>query len=123
VFGERVDPNIGLFETPPIPLGAMYPYKYIGLIGLALVGVFALGLYLKAAATGFHWGRASRWSQYALMASAVTVVLTMMTMGYARETARRGGNGEGGWLISHCLTLQEKIVREGCPLEAPREAP
>ena len=123
VFGERVDPNIGLFERPPIPLGAMYPWKYIGLIGLALVGVFALALYLKAAATGFHWGRASRWSQYALMACAVTVVLTMITMGYARETARRGGNGEDGWLISRCLTLQEeKFVDEDCP-SAPREAP
>jgi cytochrome d ubiquinol oxidase subunit I len=122
VFGEKVDPNIPLFAKPPIPLGAMYPWKYIGLIGLALVGVFALGLYLKAAATGFQWGHASRWSQYALMACAVTVVFTMMTMGYARETARRGGNGEGGWLISHCLTLQEKFVSEGCP-SAPKEAP
>jgi cytochrome bd ubiquinol oxidase subunit I len=123
VFGERVDPNIGLFERPPIPLGAMYPYKYIGLIGLALVGVFALALYLKAAATGFRWGRASRWSQYALIACAVTVVLTMMTMGYARETARRGGNPpDGGWLISGCLTLQEKFVGDGCP-SAPRETP
>src|SRR5215216_1544251 len=64
VFGEKVDANIGLFETPPIPLGAMYPYKYIGLIGLAFVGLFALALYLKAAAGGFHWGRANRWSQY-----------------------------------------------------------
>jgi len=123
VFGERVDPNIGLFERPPIPLGAMYPYKYIGLIGLALVGVFALALYLRAAATGFHWGRASRWSQYTLIATAVTVVLTMMTMGYARETARRGGDPpDGGWLISRCLTLQEEFVGEGCP-SAPRDTP
>jgi cytochrome d ubiquinol oxidase subunit I len=87
------------------------------------VGVFALALYLKAAATGFHWGRASRWSQYALIAAAVTVVLTMMTMGYARETARRGGNPpDDGWLISRCLTLQEKFVGEGCP-SAPKDTP
>src|SRR5215203_6932342 len=110
VFGEKVDPNIPLFADPPIPLGAMYPWKYIGLIGLALAGLFALTLYLKAAATGFHWGRASRWSQYALLATAVTVVLTMMTMGYARETARRAGNDSGGWLIHGCLTFQEKFV-------------
>src|SRR5215210_4947385 len=122
VFGERVDPNIGLFERPPIPLGAMYPYKYIGLIRLALVGVFALALYLRAAATGVHWGRASRWSQYALLAAAVTVVFTMMTMGYARETARRAGNEGGGWLIHDCLTFQEKFIGKGCPA-APREAP
>src|SRR5919206_848639 len=122
VFGEKVDSNIGLFERPPIPLGAMYPFKYIGLIGLALTGLFALTLYLKAAATGFHWGRASRWSQYALMAAAVTVVLTMMTMGYARETARRAGNEGGGWLIHGCLTLQERFVNKGCPADS-RETP
>jgi cytochrome d ubiquinol oxidase subunit I len=122
VFGEKVDPNIALFERSPIPLGAMYPWKYIGLIGLALTGLFTLTLYLKAAATGFHWGRASRWSQYALLAAAVTVVFTMMTMGYARETARRAGNEGGGWLIHDCLTLQEKFVGKGCPA-APREAP
>jgi cytochrome bd ubiquinol oxidase subunit I len=56
VFGEKVNPNIPLFALPPIPLGAMYPWKYIGLIGLALTGPFALTLYLKAAATGFYWG-------------------------------------------------------------------
>jgi cytochrome bd ubiquinol oxidase subunit I len=88
------------------------------------VGLFALALYLKAAAGGFHWGRANRWSQYALLATAVTVVFTMMTMGYARETARRAGNGaEDGWLIYSCLTLQkQKFVGEGCP-SAPRETP
>src|SRR5215211_4880831 len=124
VFGERVDPNISLAARPPISLGAMYPWKYIGLIGIALVGVFALSLYLKAAATGFHWGRASRWSQYLLITTAVTVVFTMMTMGYARETARRAGNGkDDGWLIYSCLTLQEqKFVGKGCP-EQPRETP
>jgi cytochrome d ubiquinol oxidase subunit I len=102
----------------------MYPWKYIGLIGIALVGVFALSLYLKAAATGFHWGQASRWSQYLLIATAVTVVFTMMTMGYAREIARRAGNGkDDGWLIYSCLTLQQqKFVGKGCP-EQPRETP
>ena len=123
VFGEKVDPNISLAARPPIPLGAMYPWKYIGLIGIALVGVFALGLYLKAAASGFAWGRASRWSQYLLIATAVTVVFTMMTMGYARETARRAGNGQGGgWLIYNCLTLQQNFVGAGCPSQ-PRETP
>jgi cytochrome bd ubiquinol oxidase subunit I len=124
VFGEKVDPNISLAARPPIPLGAMYPYKYIGLIGLALVGVFALALYLKAAATGFYWGRASQWSQYALIACAITVVLTMMTMGYARETARRAGNGpDDGWLIYDCLTLQDQeFVSGGCPAH-PRQTP
>jgi cytochrome d ubiquinol oxidase subunit I len=122
VFGEKVDPDIALFAKPPIPLGAMYPWKYIGLIGLALTGLFAMTLYLMAAATGFHWGRASRWSLYALLATAVIVVFTMMTMGYARETARRAGNESGGWLIHGCLTFQEKFVGEGCP-SAPMETP
>jgi len=76
-------------EDTKIPLGSMYPWKYIGLIGLMIVGFFVLALYLKASANGFRWGHASRWSQYALMACAVVVVLTMMTM--ATRGRRRGG--------------------------------
>jgi cytochrome bd ubiquinol oxidase subunit I len=58
-----------------------------------------------------------------LLAAAVTVVFTMMTMGYARETARRAGNeGGGGWLIHDCLTFQEKFVDKGCPA-ASEETP
>lgn len=105
-------------EDTTIPLGSMYPWKYIGLIGMMLVGVFALALYLKATAGGFHWGRASRWSQYALIAAALTVIVTMATMGYTRETARRGA--EPGYLINGCITLEQDIVAEGCP-EAPGE--
>src|SRR5918999_1440110 len=70
-------PQIGLTfgggEDTKIPLGSMYPWKYIGLIGLMLVGFFVLGMSLKATAEGFHWGRAGRWSQDALIAIAVTV--------------------------------------------------
>jgi cytochrome d ubiquinol oxidase subunit I len=106
-------------EDTRIPLGAMYPWKYVGLIGLMLVGVFALALYLKVTAGGFHWGQASRWSQYALIATAVTVLATMITMGYTRETARRGA--EPGYLINGCITLEQKIVASGCP-EAPEKS-
>ena len=78
-------PQIGLVfgqgEDTQIPLGSMYPWKYIGLIGLMLVGFFVVALYLRASATGFHWGRASRWSQIAVMSCAFFVVLTMVTMG------------------------------------------
>ncbi len=116
-------PQIGLSflggEETKIPLGSMYPYKYIGLIGMMLVGVFVVALYLRASATGFHWGRASRWSQFALMACSVTVILTMVTMGYTRETARRvdyepAGNG-GGYLIYKCITLDQKLTPSTCP--------
>jgi len=110
-------PQIGLVlldgENTEVPLGSMYPWKYIGLIGLMIVGFFVIALYLRATATGFHWGRASRWSQYALMACAVTVVLTMVTMGYTRETARRVDN-DPGFLIYECVTLDQKIVGENC---------
>ena len=115
-------PQIGLefFEgnDTKIPLGSMYPWKYIGLIGMMLVGVFVLGMYLKATAEGFHWGRAGRWSQYALIAIAVTVIFTMFTMGYTRETARRGADppdGSDGYLIQGCVTLEQNIISEGCP--------
>jgi cytochrome d ubiquinol oxidase subunit I len=111
-------PQIGLVflqgEHTEVPLGSMYPYKYIGLIGLMLVGFFVLALYLRASATGFHWGRASRWSQYALMACSVTVILTMVTMGYTRETARRVDNNPA-YLIHWCVKLDQQIVGEKCP--------
>src|SRR5215203_1311630 len=120
-------PQIGLEflngEDTTIPLGSMYPWKYIGLIGMMLVGVFVVGMYLKATAGGFHWGRASRWSQYALIVTTVTVVFTMLTMGYTRETARRGGDapdGSDGWLLNGCITLDQQVVGKGCPV-APEE--
>ena len=111
-------PQIGLVfldgESTEIPLGSMYPYKYIGLIGMMLVGFFVIALYLRATATGFHWGRASRWSQYALIVCTVTVVFTMITMGYTRETARRVDNNPG-YLIYQCVTLDQQIVSKNCP--------
>jgi cytochrome d ubiquinol oxidase subunit I len=114
-------PQIGLVvfggEDTEIPLGSMYPYKYIGLLGMMLVGIVVLGVYLRATTQGFRWGRAGRWSQYALLATAVTVTLTMLTMGYTRETARRAETPEGsaGWLISGCMTMDQQIVIEDCP--------
>jgi cytochrome bd ubiquinol oxidase subunit I len=111
-------PQIGLVfgqgEATKIPLGSMYPWKYIGLIGMMLVGFFVVALYLRTAATGFHWGRASRWSQVALMVCAFVVVLTMVTMGYTRETARRVDN-DPAYLINGCVKLDQTIVKEGCP--------
>lgn len=103
-------------EDTQIPLGQMYPWKYIGLIGLMLVGFFVVALYLKASADGFQWGRASRWSQFALMTCAVTVVLTMITMGYTRETARRVDN-DPGYLIYNCITMEQQLVTENCLAE------
>jgi cytochrome bd ubiquinol oxidase subunit I len=112
-------PQIGLTflggEETKIPLGTMYPWKYIGLIGLMLVGFFIAALYLRATATGFQWGRASRWSQFALIVCAVTVVLTMVTMGYTRETARRVDN-DPGYLIYNCITMEQELTPpETCP--------
>lgn len=115
-------PQIGLVlfdgKGTEFPLGHMYPWKFFGIIGMILVGVFALGLYLKATAEGFYWGRTSRWSQYALLTTAVAVIITMLVMGYTRETARRGGNPpdeSGGFLVNSCITLGQDVVAEGCP--------
>ncbi|MDQ3911498.1 MAG: cytochrome ubiquinol oxidase subunit I [Actinomycetota bacterium] len=110
-------PQIGLVFGPGkdirLPLGTMYPWKYIGLIGLMLTGFFIAALYLRATATGFRWGRSSRWSQYALIVCAVTVVLTMVTMGYTRETARRVDN-DPPFLIYNCITLDQQLTPEIC---------
>jgi cytochrome bd ubiquinol oxidase subunit I len=111
-------PQIGLVfgqgEETKLPLGSMYPWKYIGLIGLMLVGFFVVALYLRASTSGFRWGRASRWSQFALMTCAVTVILTMITMGYTRETARRVDN-QPGYLIYNCITVDQEFTPETCP--------
>jgi len=111
-------PQIGLVfgqgEATKLPLGSMYPWKYIGLIGLMLVGFFVVALYLRASTSGFRWGQASRWSQFALMTCAVTVILTMITMGYTRETARRVDN-QPGHLIYNCITLDQEFTPETCP--------
>lgn len=101
-------------EATEIPLGGMYPWKYIGLIGLMLVGFFVIALYLRASASSFHWGNASRWSQFALITCAVTVIFTMVTMGYTRESARRVDN-DPGYLIYNCITLDQQVVSENCP--------
>jgi len=111
-------PGISIFggESFKFPLGGMYPWKYIGLIGLMIVGFVIVALYLRAAANGFHWGRASRWSQWALILCAVTVVVTMINMGYTRETARRVDyTPGGGYLIYNCITLDQRVVSENCP--------
>ncbi len=110
-------PQIGLVflegNDTLIPLGGMYPWKYIGLIGMMLVGFFVIALYLRATASGFHYGRASRWSQFALMTCTVTVVFTMVTMGYTRETARRVDN-DPGYLIYQCVTLDQQVISKNC---------
>ena len=80
-------------ENTEIPLGSMYPWKYIGLIGMMIVGFFVITLYLRATATGFHWGRASRWSQCALIACAVTVVLDHGDDGLHAGDGAPGGRG------------------------------
>lgn len=117
-FNGNVVPQIGLVfaggNGTAIPLGSMYPWKYIGLIGLMLVGFFVVALYLRATVTGFEWGRVSRWSQVALMICAITVVITMIDMGSARESGRRVDN-KPGYLIYNCITLDQKLVTKHCP--------
>jgi cytochrome d ubiquinol oxidase subunit I len=42
------------------------------------------------------------------------VILTMITMGYTRETARRVDN-QPGYLIYNCITVDQEFTPETCP--------
>ena len=48
------------------------------------------------------------------MSCAFFVVLTMVTMGYTRETARRVDN-DPGYLIYDCVTLEPEDRGQGLP--------
>ncbi len=55
----RIVPDILEFgggEGTKLPLGQMYPWKYIGLIGLMIVGFFIAALYLGATPPTFAGG-------------------------------------------------------------------
>jgi len=73
-------------ENTDIPLGAMYPWKYIGLIGMMVVG-FVVSMYLKASATGSTGAGRAAEPPVRFMICA-TVIITMVTMGHARRLWR-----------------------------------
>ncbi len=69
------------------PLGQMTPWKYISLGGGILLTLINLVLYLRSRG-GFTWGRSGTGAQAALAATALSLVLLLITMGTIRESAR-----------------------------------
>ncbi|MHB1161586.1 MAG: cytochrome ubiquinol oxidase subunit I [Chloroflexota bacterium] len=69
------------------PLGAMSPWKYIGLGGLVLLSLINMGLYWRAR-RGFVWGSSGNGAQVAAVLLGAAIVALIVTMGIIRSSAR-----------------------------------
>ncbi len=69
------------------PLGAMRPWKYIGIGGSVLLSLINLGLYWRAR-RGFVWGRSGNGAQVAAVLLGAAIVALIVTMGIIRSSAR-----------------------------------
>ena len=76
------------------PLGKMQPNKYFAIAFLVLFGLLNWTYFFRSFANALPWwrsetdGRRDRWSPGLLIAISLTAMLMMLTMGWARETAR-----------------------------------
>lgn len=100
------------------PLGKMQPNKYFAIAALVFFGLLNWILFLRSFAGPASWwktGPASgedRESQKILIAIAGCAMLTMLTMGWVRETAR----AYNGYLVYGVMTLaDERATYEGRP--------
>ena len=86
------------------PIGAMQPWKYIALAGLTLAALFALFSYTGSQRRGLRWGEmglGGRRAQYVLAFVAILTSITMLTMGYVRESSR------GPYLIYYRMRIDQ----------------
>ncbi len=100
------------------PFGKMQPNKYFAIAALVFFGLLNWILFLRSFAGHASWwktGGASgqdRASQKILIAIAGCVMLTMVSMGWVRETAR----AYNGYLVYGVMTLEdERATYEGRP--------
>lgn len=100
------------------PLGKMQPNKYFAIAALVFFGLLNWILFLRSFAGSASWwttGAMSgqdRASQKILLAIAGCAMLTMVSMGWVRETAR----AYNGYLVYGAMTLaDERATYEGKP--------
>ncbi len=102
------------------PLGKMQPNKYFAIAALVFFGLLNWILYLRSFASRSSWGCTSvacgqdRASQKLLIIVAGCAMLTMLTMGWVRETAR----AYNGYLIYGATSFSdERSTYERLPAE------
>jgi len=98
------------------PLGKMQPNKYFAAAALVFFGLLNWILFLRSFAGRSSWwktglaGGQDRASQKILIVIAGCAMLTMVSMGWVRETAR----AYNGYLINGVMTLaDERATYEG----------
>jgi cytochrome bd ubiquinol oxidase subunit I len=101
------------------PLGKMQPNKYFAIAALVFFGLLNWILFLRSFTGPVSWWKTGvmsvqdRGNQKILIAVAVCAMLTMVTMGWVRETAR----AYNGYLIYGVTTLEdERATYDGRPV-------
>lgn len=106
-----------LTDAPINPLGKMQPNKYFAIAALVFFGLLNWILFLRSFAGPVSWTTAvmsgqDRASQKILIVIAGCAMLTMLSMGWVRETAR----AYNGYLVYGVMTLsEERPTYEGRP--------
>ncbi|MEP7152663.1 MAG: hypothetical protein ABI856_13215, partial [Nitrospira sp.] len=92
------------------PLGKMQPNKYFAIAFLVFFGLLNWTYFLRSFAERVPWwrnttnGSADRWSPRFLITLSFCAMLMMLTMGWARETAR----AYNGYLIYGQFRLEDE---------------
>ncbi|MHB1414521.1 MAG: cytochrome ubiquinol oxidase subunit I [Chloroflexota bacterium] len=87
------------------PLGAMQPWKYMAFGAMTLAAITAIILFMGNKRRGLRWGsleRGGRQAQYILIGLAVLTSMTMVWMGYIRESSR------SPYLIYYDMFIEEQ---------------
>lgn len=88
-YQTRYIPFAGAFtDSETNWLGKMQPHKYIAMGALIALGILNYGFYLGAFRFKQVWGKGGTFSQFLLILLGIFTLLSMLNMGYARETAR-----------------------------------
>jgi hypothetical protein len=99
-----------LDPTTVNPLGKMQPYKYFAIAALVSFGLLAWLYYVRSFVGSSSWSREEihslmdRVRPMLLIGLAICAMLTMLTMGWVRETAR----AYNGYLIYGAMSFEDE---------------